>query len=176
MRRSSLLLVFASLACDPESAEATGEVIVPILDPAALEPVEAAMDPLAEHRPGDVDCPPGAWGPESGGFEVQTGVCNYAAFDQPLPMDLEAGDEVLITFWHDSLDAPEPATAHVAVWIGDTVLWQDEVDIPSPSGQLEAAITLDEAPPEQARLGFHLHNHGFNSWRWVSLDVVTASE
>jgi hypothetical protein len=156
--------------CDADALD--GGVASSVLRPEALEAVAAADDPLAEHRPVDVDCPPGAWGPEGGGFEVQTGVCNYAAFEQPLPIAVGAGDTIFINLWHDTLDAPEPATAHVAVWIGDTVLWEDEVDIPAPSGVLEAMVTLEEAPPAEARVGLHLHNHGFNSWRWVALDVI----
>lgn len=142
-----------------------------MLDAALLTPVDAAQDPLASHRPARVECSPAAWGPEGGGFEVQTGVCNYASFDQPLPMELRAGDALNITIWHDLLDAAEPGEAHVAIWMGREVLWEAEVSIPAPSASLEARVVLETAPPPGARLGLHLHNHGFNSWRFVGIDV-----
>lgn len=157
---------------DGSGGEAPAAVRVPLLDPEALAPVSADRDPLAEHRPAEPDCPPGAWGPEGGGFEVQTGACDYGAFDQPLPVAIAAGDVVEVVVWHDRLDAPEPATGHIAVWLGDRVLWSDEVLIPAPSGTLEASIQLEETPAPDARLGVHVRNHGFNSWRFVSIDVL----
>ncbi|MEM1414710.1 MAG: hypothetical protein AAGH15_07410 [Myxococcota bacterium] len=52
----------------------TGETL-PILEPYAFRPAPAERDPLADHRPRDVACPPAAWAAEGGGSEVQTGVC-----------------------------------------------------------------------------------------------------
>lgn len=168
----------AALACAAALASACAEdgetgVLepVPILEPARLAPVDEARDPLAQHRPAYVDCPAGAWGPEGTGFEIQTGVCNYAAFDQPVPMTLQAGDALELTIWHDLLDAPEPATAHLALWLDSTVLWEAEVDIPAQSAQIEAMVPVDFDPRPDARVGIHLHNHGYNSWRVVALDV-----
>ena len=143
----------------------------PLLDPFALVPVEADADPLVHHRPPDVDCPEATWGPEGGGFEIQTGACNYAAFDQPLSTPIEAGDTLNILVWHDTLDLAEPATAHVAVWVGQAVLWEAEVDIPAPSRSFEVTVPIEDTPAPNARLGVHLHNHGFNSWRFVAVDL-----
>lgn len=143
---------------------------VPLLDPAALKPVEADADPLHNHRPAEVDCPVAAWGPEGGGFEIQTGVCNYAAFDQALPIAINEGDALQIILWHDFLDAAEPATAHVAVWLDTTVVWETEVSIPGFSKSFDVIVPIDWTPSPDARLGVHLHNHGFNSWRVVSVD------
>lgn len=139
------------------------------LMPAELRPAES--DPLNSHRPESVDCPAAAWGEEFGSFEVQTGVCNYGAFVQPLPQPIQAGDLVEITVWHDFLDAAEPATGHVAVWLGDQVIWEEEVAIPAQSSTLSASVAIDFEPAADAKLGLHLHNHGFNSWRFVSVDV-----
>ena len=170
MHRRLLTTLVAALGCEAE-VELSSEP-VPALDPFALTPVAAEADPLASERPATVDCPPAAWGPEGGGFEIQTGVCNYGAFDQPLTVPIEAGDELAITVWHDVLDAAEPATGHVAVWLGATVLWEDELPIPAPSGSLDVLVPIEETPPPDARLGIHVRNHGYNSWRFVSIDVV----
>lgn len=142
-----------------------------LLEPAALAPVPAAQDPLADHRPDPVDCPEAAWGEEDGAFEVQTGVCNYAAFDQPLPARLLPGDEIALTVWHDQLDAAEPATGHVALLLGELLLWEAEVQIPAESDELQAVVPLEQELAEDAPLGLHLHNHGYNSWRFVAVDL-----
>jgi len=162
----------AAVACgEPEAdVESTALEASRFLDPLLVEPVVAEQDPLASHRPDPVDCPPAAWGPEGGGFEIQTGACNYAAFDQPLPEGAKPGDELVVTLWHDLLDAPEPATAHFAIWVADRVLWEGQVPIPAPSNTLEARVVLEAPLPERPRLGLHLHNHGYNSWRWVEAE------
>lgn len=144
---------------------------VPLLDPHALAMVDADRDPLRAHRPADVDCPPPAWGPEAGGFEIQTGVCDYASFDQPLPMTLEAGDQLAILIWHDALDAAEPAEAHLALTLGDAVVWEAEIAIPAASHSFEEVVQIAEEPPADARLGLHLHNHGYNSYRFVAVEA-----
>ena len=144
---------------------------VPLLNPDALSMVDAEHDPLRAHRPTAIDCPPSAWGPEAGGFEIQTGVCDYAAFDQPLSTPIAARDALNIIVWHDTIDLPEPATAHVAVWLGRTVVWEAEFAIPAPSRSFEVTVPIEDAPAPEARLGVHLHNHGFNSWRFVAVDL-----
>ncbi len=147
----------------------------PLLEPRLLDPVELENDPLAGHRPAIVDCPAAAWGPEGGGFEVQTGACNYAAFAHPLREALAAGDQLSIVIWHDILDAAEPATGHAALWLGNTVLWETEVAIPAPSVAYEATVILERDFPAGEQLGLHVHNHGFNSWRFISVDHRAGS-
>ncbi|MEL6347912.1 MAG: hypothetical protein AAFV53_32700 [Myxococcota bacterium] len=174
-RRLAAMVVVTAIGCGaPDGREDTGQRDAPIalMDPEALAPIEAAVDPLARHRPPSVDCPDAAWGEEGGGFEVQTGVCNYAAFAHPLDTPLFAGDEIEILIWHDLLDAVEPGIGHVAVSLGEDVIWEAEVAIPASSAALQATVSLDTAPPVGAPLGLHLHNHGFNSWRFVSVEVL----
>jgi hypothetical protein len=168
-----LLPLLGLVACGPGGAPVdSGELpAVSLLEPAALLPVAEADDPLAAHRPDPLFCHEAAWGEEDGAFEVQTGVCDYAAFDQPLSAHLRRGDVLEIVVWHDSLDAVEPAAGHVAVWLGNRVLWDAEVAIPAASDQLEGTVTLDHSPEPDARLGVHLHNHGYNSWRFVAVDL-----
>ena len=155
----------------PDASALSGGELIPLLDPFALAPVDALSDPLAHHRPPEIDCPEATWGPEGGAFEVQTGACNYGAFDQPLSTPIKAGDALNIIVWHDTLDSAEPAIAHVALWIGMTVLWESEVPIPAPSNSFEVSVPIEDTPAPDARLGLHLHNHGFNSWRLVAVDL-----
>lgn len=116
-------------------------------------PVDADADPLVEHRPSEVNCPSATWGPEGGGFEIQIRACNYGAFDQPLSGTIEAGDAINVVVWHDTLDFAEPAVAHVAVWIGRTIVWNAEVSIPGPSNSFEVTVPLEEVPAPGARFG-----------------------
>ena len=153
VRGCLVMAVVVATACGPPSSEVgpTGLLDpdsepVALLDPVALTPVDAASDPLAHHRPPEVDCPSATWGPEGGGFEIQTGACNYGAFEQPLPMSVEAGDALHIIVWHDTIDLPEPATAHVAVWLGRTVVWEAEFAIPAPSRSFEVTVPIEDAP------------------------------
>ena len=37
-------------------------------------------------------CPVAAWGEEAGAFEVQTGVCEYGSFAQPVSEAVRAGE------------------------------------------------------------------------------------
>lgn len=168
------LLLLPMLALGAACAE-TGEPIdaepVALLDPGGLIPVGADFDPLVDHRPSVIQCPVPAWGPEDGTFEVQTGVCNYAAFAQRMPLALRSGDELHIVVWHDRLDAPEPATGHVAVTLDDAVVWEAEVAIPATSSSLETRIRIEATPASDARLGLHLHNHGYNTWRFLAIDA-----
>lgn len=171
--RWSLLILGATVACgsspDVDSSRPTGPVA--LLAPDGLTQVGAEADPLAAHRPQIVDCPPATWGAEGGGFEVQTGACNYAAFAQVLQTDLAAGDRLSVIIWHDLLDTAEPALGHVALWLGSEVFWEAEVAIPSPSASLEASVVLERDVLAGERLGIHLHNHGFNSWRFVAVEL-----
>ncbi|MDX2088660.1 MAG: hypothetical protein SFX73_12465 [Kofleriaceae bacterium] len=170
MRWSILLLPALATACIETEKPLDAEPVA-LLDPFGLTPVDVDSDPLVDHRPDTIRCPVPTWGPEDGAFEVQTGYCNYAAFAQPVPMDLHAGDELDIVVWHDILDAAEPATGHVAVTLDDVVVWEAEVAIPSPSSSLEARIAIEAPLTPDARLGLHLHNHGYNTWRFVAIDV-----
>ena len=143
----------------------------PLLDPFALTPVEPDADPLVAHRPSEVNCPSATWGPEDGSFEVQTGVCNYGSFDQPLSTPLSVGDELKIIVWHDTLDFPEPAVLMWQSGLGRLFLWDAEVAIPASSNPFEVSVPIEDAPSPDARLGLHLHNHGYNSWRFVAVDL-----
>ncbi len=166
-----LLLGLAACSPEPPAEDSAKPRSWALLDPLALTPVAEADDPLNAHRPNEVDCPAAAWGEEGGGFEVQTGVCDYAAFDQPLPAIPARGDRIEISVWHDTLDAAEPATGHVAVLLDNRVLWEATVDIPAASAALDATVILDATPSPDARLALHLHNHGYNSWRFIRVQA-----
>lgn len=145
---------------------------LPLVTAEAWLPGRMEDDPLGHERPATVDCPAAAWGPEAGGLEVQTGTCNYLFVAQPSLAAIEEGDAIDLVVFHQELDAAEPAEGHVAILLGDAVIWEAHVEIPAHANVLEARVVADRAWPAGAPVGVHLHNHGYNSW--TVLEVSTA--
>ena len=145
---------------------------LPLVSGQAWAPADAEHDPLADERPPAVDCPPAAWGLEAGGLEIQTGACNYFFVTQPSLAAIEAGDAIDIVVFHQYLDAPEPAEGHVAILVGDEIVWEAYVEIPSEADVLEARVVAGRDWSAGTPVGVHLHNHGYNAW--TVLDVSTA--
>lgn len=157
----------------PKKTEArTRTKPTPLVDKAAWVAVDAATDPLASHRPTEVSCPRGGWIVEPTGFEISTRLCNYAMFSQPTLTSIEPGDRVVAMVYHFNLLATEPATAHVALAIGERVIWEQEVAIPGKANVHNVDVVADFAAPVGTPVYFHLHNHGFNNWTLASMGVA----
>lgn len=138
------------------------------------QPQAAEDDPAPDHRPAIVECP--GWYPEGGGLEIDTGACNYLSLQQPLLDAIEPGDPVHLELWWQTLASVEPAEGHLAVYVGDALLWEEHVPIPGPA----AARSLDFASPVGAPAGapltLHLHNHGYNTWHFHELIVFRTPQ
>lgn len=147
---------------------------IPLVEAEAWRPAAAADDALLHERPLTIDCPSAAWGPELGGLEIQTGVCNYFSAVQGSLAAIEPGDAIEIVVLHAELDASEPAEGHVAVALGDAVVWEQRVSIPARAEVIEATVIADRAWLAGTPVGLHLHNHGYNAWTVLSLDVAAA--
>jgi hypothetical protein len=178
-----LLSPALALACVRPGAEVdetgtseTGDGVEPgsLIDHEKWQLVEADADPLADHRPEQVDCDPASWKLEleSSSLEVDTNFCNYLAVAQPSLLPLEQGQLVRVIFYHFDLVAPEPAVAHVAISIDGQVLWEREIAIPGDVNVFDETF----ASPITAELGsqvvFHLHNHGPNAYRLQDVLVM----
>jgi hypothetical protein len=172
--------LWATLGCPTADATDGGgdtdEGFPPLLEPvvvaeaAAWNPAPHDADPLPQHRPDDSICE-GGFGLEYGTFEIDTGLCTYALFEQPSMHDVPAHTDVRIMVVHDQLYAPEPALAHVLLTIGDAVVFEADVDVPGPYDLLEQDWVADRDIPSGTPVRLHLHNHGVNSWR--ILDIKT---
>jgi len=138
-----------------------------LVEPTLWVPDEAA-DPMPAHRPADAACTIG-FGEESGVFEIDTEVCSYGVFSQPLLAEVRVGDTVELTVTHDDLVAEEPAIGHVLVTLGDAHTFDAEVEIPHAYGLVTAQWIADVDVPAGAPAVLHLHNHGFNQWRLVAI-------
>lgn len=162
-----------SAASDDSSGDSRG-ADAELAEAEAWAPVLTADDPLRSHRPDAVVCPAGSWAVEDGTFEVRTGVCNYAAFGQLPVVPVSEDTQVRVVIAHEALWSElGAATAHVAVGLGRQVGAEATIAIPSGAGIVELTFDIESTPPPDAPLWLHLHNHGFNTWRVVS---VTASE
>jgi len=145
-----------------------------LADPAAWQLVTAAEDPF-DDRPETIDCP-GGYGEEDDVFEFDSGVCAYGTFAQPSLAPIAVGDTVELVLVHDPLepeDGEESAIAHVALEADGVVMVELHIDIPSDALLHRPTWTADVEIPARTPLHFHIHNHGLNSYRLVSLETTS---
>lgn len=125
-------------------------------------------DFLPAHAPDMIECAAG-FGDEIGLFEVDTGLCNYGVFSQPLSDQVFEGERVEFVFTHDDLTAPTPAVGHIAIAIEGEMVWEIEVAIPKPYDIVQGEWIADRGIAAGAVVTLHLHNHGYNNWRVISV-------
>ena len=137
--------------------------------------VSASEDPFVEHRLDEIICPDYSYKVEGEGdaalFEIETEQCNYVTLVQDALLDARRGDEIEIVLWHLNLIAPQEAQAHVALQLGSELLWQQAIDIPGAEAMYTPVVTLSANWPTGTPVYLHLHNHGSNSWRFLTLAV-----
>ena len=131
----------------------------------------AAEDPFAD-RPENPACPASGYAVEDGFFEVETDACEYATFVQPAKLAVSAEQQVRLNFWHSPLSNPEPAQAHVALQLGDQLLWEKTIAIPNDAKVYDEYLTLEKAIEAGELVYFHLHNHGNNAWRLGTIEIA----
>lgn len=146
--------------------------MVDLAKPALWVQQGADADPLRDHRPATIDCPLGlGWLVETTGFEVNTGGCNYGAFTQPTLREIVPGAQITLNLYHFDLLAPEPAIAHVAVLLGEHVLFEREVAIPGAAMVFDVDVVADFELPAGSPAVLHIHNHGQNTWTFGAIQV-----
>jgi hypothetical protein len=152
-----------------EVEENPAEKALPLIDVNAWAEQSADADSLSGHRPAQVQCP--GWYNEDGALEVETGLCNYLSLSQPSKVALAKGDTLHLVLWHGNLAFETPAQAHVAVVIDGKTVWEAEVAIPTEANIYDLRIPIEFDAPEGSAVAFHLHNHGYNSWTLLQLEV-----
>jgi hypothetical protein len=164
---------------DETGTDETGDSTEPLptwrslVDNAAWQPDAAEDDPLLEHRPEQIECENG-WYPESGGIEVDTEVCNYLSLRQPLLESIEPGDPLHLQLWWQTLASVDPAEGHLALYVDGELLWEELVPIPGDADARSLDFASPLAAPAGATLTFHLHNHGYNTWHFHELSVLSS--
>lgn len=154
----------------PGSSESTEAIVG---DPVALSQAtgwqldEADDDPFPEERPMWVQCEIG-WEVVTGGFEVDTGLCTYAAFVQPTLTPIAEGDELELRLTIREPSAPPHG--HLAVAFGSEIAF--ETTLPTESGRnIEAHWVATTDVSAGSPLHLHLHDDGPNTYRLASLAV-----
>ncbi|WP_170287320.1 hypothetical protein [Halioglobus maricola] len=137
----------------------------------AWTPQTAGQDAFPDHRPTEINCPANSYYAEGDALEVETGYCNYLSLVQPSLSALQSGDTVHLVLWHGDLRAAEAAQGHVAISIDGNLLWEATVDIPADAQIFDLRIPVEFDAPQGAEIEYHLHNHGFNSWTILQLEI-----
>ncbi len=134
--------------------------------------VEKIADPLADHRPEPVDCSLGGLLVEGEELDIDTNLCNYAMLEQPGLAEIPEGATLTLAMRHFDLTAPEPATAHVALLLGDVIAWERTLIIPGPAEVITTDFPAPMAYAKGEPVRFHLHNHGQNTWILTGVTVT----
>jgi len=152
-------------------------VRVSLVEAAAWDRQPKNRDAFPTHRPDDVDCEQDTgWLVEEDAMEVRTEFCNYLSISQNTLLDLEAGTELEFALSHSELNFNAPATAHVAISIAGTAIWETNIDIPSASDIIKPKVTLPFDVARGDSIEVHLHNHGDNAWTIHSLEALVSSD
>lgn len=142
-----------------------------LIDVDAWAMQDTDSDSFADHRPATVECPDNSWYNEDGALEVETGYCNYLSLSQPAKTGLHSGDTVHLVLWHGELRFDAPAEAHVAIRVAGKVVWEENVAIPAGAEIYDLKIPINFDAPAGSDIEYHLHNHGFNSWTLLKLEL-----
>jgi hypothetical protein len=142
-----------------------------LVDVDAWTSQSAEEDSFASHRPAEVNCPDNSWYNEDGALEVETGYCDYLSLVQPSRTAIAKGDTLHLVLWHGVLAFENPAQAHVAVGVDGHTVWEDYVQIPADADIYDLRLPVDFDAPAGSKLELHLHNHGYNTWTLLQLEV-----
>lgn len=112
---------------------------------------------------------------EDGALEVETGFCNYLSVAQSIKAPINKGDNIHIVLWHGQLRFDQPEEAHVAISVNGAVIWEDEIEIPNDGGIYDISVPSTVAADIGDQVEYHLHNHGYNTWTLLILDVQRAN-
>lgn len=142
-----------------------------LIDLGAFEKTTRSADPF-DDRPDDVVCEFG-FGLEDGFFEVETDLCRYGAFSQPSRAPVRVGDTLSLLLLHENLVSDDPdAEVHVGIALGDTIVWETTIDIPTEAAFLDPQWVSTVDAPAGTPVHVHIHNHGINSYRVSDLSVT----
>ena len=119
-------------------------------------------------------CPATAYGVEYGFFEVETDLCAFAVFTQPLPAAVAAGTPVEFVSWHLDLWALEATTATVVLQIGEERIYEDSFAVPGPEDVASISATVAGDHPAGTPAWWHVSNHGYNSYRLGDVELGHA--
>ena len=185
----ALLVTCQVLACEPEEAgddlPPAGEWLEPVSEGSAVEEEWQTLIAFDEWLPvssfppldalGPVDCAEGAAQVEESALEVNSTYCSFALFDASIPFEVTADTSLRWRHWHLNLWAPEPAVGTIELYVGEESWYKVEYVIPGPADFEEVIFSVVETIPEGTRVTIHFRNHGLNSWRFGSLELLDGT-
>lgn len=171
-------LVAAAAGCGEDGATAEEPAAPPRSSPVTLidqnlwRLAEASEDPLPAHRPEEVRCVMGGGVTfEQGALEINTDLCNYATLVQPAQTHIQRGEVIRVVGWNQGLFADPPAEAHLALLADGVVLWEATLPVPGPAEVYTPEVVAPQDFPAGVPLVLHVHNHGANSYYFVTVTV-----
>ena len=99
-------------------------------------------------------------------------LCNWITLEQPSLRAIQAGDRVEVRSRHSQLTAPVPGEAHIAFVIGDELVLDYSVAIPTDFQFPDAIWTAPKDYPAGTPLLFHVDNHGQNEYMLIEVNVL----
>lgn len=166
------LTVVTVLGCAAEEeAESVCTTTANLVDMTVWSLADSPTDPFPDRPPG-APCGEHGWGLDDGAvLGVYTGECNYVTVNQPLLAGLSSCNDLVFELTHDRLSAGEGviAEAVVGMAIADRQIWTKTYPIPGPPLYEQLRVPIDRDIPAGTPIQFHIHNHGSNGWRLLSV-------
>jgi hypothetical protein len=170
-----VVVILACVACSDASAPASVSGDPGVSDSGwQLAPLE--RDPYAAYAVGRVPCEIDALTPEEGGIDVSTEDCNYATLVQETLRAIPRGSVLVGEISWLSLASVEPATATLALRLGEREAWTRDVPVPASAQVISLSIDVGVSQPAGAPIWFHVRNHGYNSWHLGRLTLQPRSQ
>ena len=198
LRLSALIGGMASVACS-STEEPEQRPRGALVDHQKWALLEGADDPFATERPPEVNCPPSEVAYENSGgeeaIEVNTFTCNYVSVGQASLLNVVAGDKIRLRGWRGRSTASGPAEAHIAIMLGETLLFDKTYRIPCSTGgplcprsddpcndagvsavppcdtTVQPLIEAEADAPKGSLVVFHVHNHGDNRYSLIEMSI-----
>ena len=156
----------------------SGELVrVSLIEAQAWDTTSKVRDVFRSHRPEDVQCAQGTgWLVEDDALEIRTASCNYLSLTQQSLLNIASDTVLELAMSHSDLNFNAPSSAHVALSIAGTTIWETTIPIPSAGSILKETITLPFAVAAGDSIDVHLENHGNNVWTVHALDALISED
>jgi hypothetical protein len=105
-------------------------------------------------------------------LQLSTLYCSWLTVEQPLRVDVRAGEPIHTRLWYFQQTSYPAATAELALTIGDDAFMEESLPIPAPSGLFGGDYDAPADAAEGTPIRWHLGNHGGNTWNLIELTVL----
>jgi hypothetical protein len=139
--------------------------------------VAPSQDPFSSLIQDRIPCDWTSFGVEYGGIEVNTGRCGYVTLTQNLLAPIQSQSHLKISAWHTPLlKGDQQGDAFFSLMVGDQLVWEKKLRIPSDAISWEEIIISSFDVPEGTPLFLNVRNHGANSWVFYLFQVWTPTQ